>query len=126
MRESPARSDRDIARQLDVGNKTVSRWRIEADMSRSLDVPSLTTCEVIARAAEGGARLTPRRLRRWMGAGLLPEWAGARVFPGKGSVTVWWPGVVEQALEIDRLMRDGCTSRDVLLSLVASGYEIDA
>jgi hypothetical protein len=36
MREFPQLSDREIARQLGVGNKTVSRWRSIEDVLREL------------------------------------------------------------------------------------------
>src|SRR4051794_24585233 len=104
MREQPLLSDREIARELCVSNKTVSRWRAEAKVPRALP-PGLPTAEVIAQATAAGTALTHRRLMRWLEVGLLPSWAGARVFPGRGSETYWWPGTVEQTIEVDRLLR---------------------
>lgn len=125
MREFPQLSDREIARQLGVGNKTVSRWRASERVSRELTVESLTTAELLEQVAERGLRVSERRLRRWMDEGVIGSDAYARRYHGTGSKTIWYPGVIEQVLEAERLMRRYNNSRDVILGLLAYGYAID-
>jgi hypothetical protein len=125
MREFPQLSDREIARQLGVGNKTVSRWRASEEVSRALTVEYLTTPQLLEHLAARGLVLSERRLRRWMDEGVIGSDAYTRRYPGAGSETIWYPGVVEQVLEADRLMRRYKNSRDVILGLLAYGYAID-
>jgi hypothetical protein len=125
MREFPQLSDREIARQLGVGNKTVSRWRSSDQVSRELAVEYLTTSELLEQLCERGLSLSERRLRRWIDEGVIGSDAYTRRYPGAGSKTIWYPGVVEQVLEADRLMRRYKNSRDVILGLLAYGYAID-
>src|SRR5689334_19798140 len=125
MREFPQLSDREIARQLGVGNKTVSRWRSSEHVSRELTVQYLTTPQLLEQLRERGLTLSERRLRRWMDEGVISSDAYTRRYSGAGSQTIWYPGVVEQVLEADRLMGAYKNSRDVILGLLAYGYEID-
>ena len=125
MREFPQLSDREIARQLGVGNKTVSRWRASEDVSRELTVEYLTTSQLLEQLRERDLSLSERRLRRWMDEGVIGSVAYTRRYPGAGSTTIWYPGVVEQVVEADRLMRRYGNSRDVILGLLAYGYAID-
>jgi hypothetical protein len=125
MRDHPLKGDREIARELGVSNKSVSRWRTAERVPRGQLPEALTTSEVIAGAAKAGAVVTSRQLLRWLKLGLLPPWAAARVFPGRGSATYWWPNAIEQVCEIDRLLRRTRSSRDATLGLIAGGYPID-
>ena len=126
MRKNPVMSDREIARKIGgVSNKTVSRWRTAEAVPRDLLPGAIKTEEVIATAATVGVQLTPRKLLRWHKLGLLPPWSAFRLYPGRGSATYWAPLVIEQAVEIDRLLRRHRTARDAVVGLVASGYEVD-
>ena len=49
MRELPWMSDREIAREIGVSNKTVSRWRADSPVPRALPDGALATEDVIAR-----------------------------------------------------------------------------
>ena len=65
MWDCPQLSDRAIARQIGVGNKTVSRWRKEATPDQRLRGDELTTQDLCALLAERRLRIQQRRLRRW-------------------------------------------------------------
>jgi hypothetical protein len=58
MGEFPQLSDREIARQLRVGNKTVSRWRASEKVSRELTVEYLTTPQLLEQLRERGLNLS--------------------------------------------------------------------
>jgi hypothetical protein len=124
MQEQPLMSDRRIARELDVSNKTVSRWRAEHGIPRTLPA-GLRTADVVALRGEPGVPMTHRRLLRWLEVGLLPSWWGVRLYPGRGSETYWWPAIVEHCVKVDRLLRRRRSASAVVLALVADGCEVD-
>jgi hypothetical protein len=123
MEDCPQLSDRAIARQIGVGNKTVSRWRKEATPDQRLRGDELTTQELCALLAEHRPRIQQRRLRRWRQAGLLvPSY---RRWSGQHSTYIWPRSAVQQGIEIDRLLRRYRNSTAVLIGLFALGYEVD-
>jgi hypothetical protein len=68
LQTEPWLSDREIARRVGLGNKTVSRLRHQAGIERHVE-PGVLSAEQLALAAG----VSTRQLRRWREHGLLPE-----------------------------------------------------
>jgi hypothetical protein len=122
MREHPHLSDREIARQIGVGNKTVSRWR--SATTRELEpVDAVASKDLCALISEHGVRMTERRLRRWRQAGYLVPLH--RTWIGKESTYIWSRDAVEQGIEIDRLLHRYGNGEQALVGLFSRGYGVD-
>lgn len=123
MRELPALSDREIARELGVGNKTVSRWRQEANLERRPNEDGLTSDDLCALLSEQGLQMGVGRLRAWRVAGLLVP--SRRHWSGQRSTFIWPRRSVEQGLEAERLLRRYRSSRAAVVGLFALGFDVN-
>jgi hypothetical protein len=122
MREHPHLSDREIARRISVGNKTVSRWRsMISGEQEPYDV--LASRDLCALLSEQGIRMTERRLRSWRQAGYLTPLH--RRWAGRDSTYVWAREALEQGLEVDRLLRRYGSGDRALVGLFSRGYVVD-
>jgi hypothetical protein len=122
MCEHPHLSDREIARQIGVGNKTISRWRstISGEQERDDVLASKDLCALLA---EHGIRMTERRLRSWRQAGYLVPLH--RKWVGRDSTYVWAREAVEQGFEVDSLLRRYGSGDRALIGLFSRGYVVD-
>jgi hypothetical protein len=122
MREYPHLSDREIARQISVGNKTVSRWRstISGEQERDDVMASKDLCALLN---EHGVRMTDRRLRSWRQAGyLVPLY---REWIGKESTYIWPRTAFEQGVEVDRLLRRYGNGDQAVIGLFSCGCVVN-
>jgi hypothetical protein len=74
LEASPWLSDREIARRVGLGNKTVSRLRAERRVPRGTSTAESGAADglpAVELAVAGGA--SERKLRRWHDVGLLAE-----------------------------------------------------
>ncbi len=121
LEASPWLSDREIARRVGLGNKTVSRLRAERGIPRGTATTQLGTADglpAVELAVAGGA--SERKLRRWHGEGLLA--APARYWIGKRRVPLYSPRDVERVQAISELMASYHSVDRVALGLLALGY----
>lgn len=118
---SPWLSDREIARRVGLGNKTVSRLRAERGIPRGTATARLSAAgglPAVELAVAGGA--SERKLRRWHEAGLLA--APARYWIGKRRVPLYSPRDVERVQAVSELMASYHSVDRVALGLLALGY----
>ena len=124
MRAPEGFSDREIARRLEVSNKTISRWRAQLALARpGCDRDGagwLDGREVRGALAEKG--ISEQQFRRWRTAGLLP--APRRTWHKRSSRAFYPPAVVEQALAAREMV--GCYRNldFALLGLFGLGWPI--
>jgi DNA-binding transcriptional MerR regulator len=137
LRASPGLSDREVARRVGLGNKTVSRLRGQLGIARDLgEHPDRQLSERGAaerRDAEFGAvaglpavelavaaGASERKLRRWQAEGLLPE--PARYWVGKRRVSLYAARDVDRVRAVAELMARYHNVDRVALGLHALGY----
>lgn len=135
LEKSPWLSDREVARQVGLGNKTVSRLRAELGIARGVaadDTPGVaagaTPGEEDLETAERlsavelvvAAGASERKLRRWQTEGLLPE--PTRYWVGKRRVALYAPRDVERVTAVAELMDRYHDVDRVALGLLALGF----
>jgi hypothetical protein len=129
LEECPWLSDREVARRVGLGNKTVSRLRAERGIARSITAPDPDGRDAAERraaddlpavelAVAGG--VSERKLRRWNADGLLAE--PGRYWVGKRRVTLYAPREVERVQAVGELMARYHSVDRVALGLLAFGY----
>ncbi len=119
LESSPWLSDREIARRVGLGNKTVSRLRAEKGIARDLDAGSTPAgLPAVELAVAGGA--SERKLRRWHADGLLAE--PGRYWVGKRRVSLYAPRDVERVRAVGELMARYHSVDRAALGLLALGY----
>ena len=121
MRET-AMSDRAIARQLGVGNKTVSQWR-RAAAAVGLEMRTQPMLGVAALADELSVHgISIAQFRRWRRAGLLPP--SQRSWHTRGSRSDHAPDVVDQAVNVARAVKRHRSLDQAALALFAAGHPV--
>lgn len=117
LQTEPWLSDREVARRVGLGNKTVSRLRKQEHIDREVE-PGALRAEELALAA--GVSL--RQLRRWREHGLLPE--PMRFWIGKRSLLLYPPNSVQSVGAVKDLMNRYRNVDRVALGLLAFGWPV--
>lgn len=122
LMQDPSMSDRAIAQQLGIGNKTVSRWRRDAGLGRpdAGAETSLGPGELARELAERG--ISVGQFRRWRRAGLLP--APRRSWYRGGSRSDHAPEVVDHAVEVAQVVKRHRSLDQATLALFAAGRPV--
>lgn len=135
LEESPWLSDREVARQVGLGNKTVSRLRAELGIARGVaadgtagvgaettpgeeDLETEESLPAVELVVAAGA--SERKLRRWQTEGLLPE--PTRYWVGKRRIAMYAPRDVERVRAVAELMNRYHDVDRVALGLLALGF----
>lgn len=87
--------------------------------------PSQADQELISGAKQAGALVSPRQLKRWRAAGLLPSPTRRGLGRGRGSRSAYPPGTLERVLALARLPRRARSPGAAVLSLFSLGYEVE-
>jgi DNA-binding transcriptional MerR regulator len=137
LQASPGLSDREVARRVGLGNKTVSRLRAQLGIARSAAADGTAARSLGKQSSECGdlefgvaglpavelavaGGTSERKLRRWQAEGLLPE--PARYWVGKRRVSLYAPRDVERVRAVAELMARYHNVDRVALGLQALGY----
>ena len=115
LKAAPWLSDREVARRVGLGNKTVSRLRGETGIARRVATAGLRAQELAAAAG-----VSERQLRRWRAHGLLPQPTCCSV--GKRGISVYPPRSAELTRAISELMTTYHDVDRVALGLLALGW----
>jgi hypothetical protein len=108
LQTEPRLSDREVARRVGLGNKTVSRLRQQAGIERDVG-PGALSAEQVAIAAG----VSERQFRRWREHGLLPE-----------PMRFYRPDSVEAVRAVKELMARYRNIDRVALGLLALGWPV--
>jgi hypothetical protein len=117
LQTEPWLSDREIARRVGLGNKTVSRLRRQEGIEREVGSGALRAAEL---ALAAGVSL--RQLRRWHENGLLPE--PMRFWIGKRALLLYPPNSVQLVVTVKELMSRYRNVDRVALGLLAFGWPV--
>lgn len=88
-------------------------------------LPSRADQELMARAALAGGGVTPRQLKRWRLAGLVPSPTRKGLGRGRGSCSSYPPGTLERVVALAKLPRRSRAAAPATLSLFALGFPVD-
>lgn len=117
LQTEPWLSDREIARRVSLGNKTISRLRQREGIEREIGPGALRASDL---ALAAGVSL--RQLRRWHEYGLLPE--PMRFWIGKRSLLLYPPNSIQLVVTVKDLMERYRNVDRVALGLLAFGWPV--